>query len=208
MGLRRVSSISFLFILCLTAAGCGSDSEFDPYESATTRAIREKVQAEMEIDRLRRFAPRTAHATAAAAASPTATLLGASNSTGGGASDNSAESAAANATGFGRGKALYTQNCSSCHGETGAGDGPVAGSLVPKPARHDDGKYMNALSNEHLFKVIKNGGTAVGKSPMMAPWGGVMSDDQIRDLIEFVRSLATPAYTGAATPAPNSHPKA
>jgi mono/diheme cytochrome c family protein len=55
---------------------------------------------------------------------------------------------------------------------------------------------MNALSNEHLFKVIKEGGAAVGKSPLMAPWGGALSDDQIRDVVAYVRSLAHPPYTG------------
>ena len=33
-------------------------------------------------------------------------------------------------------------------------------------------------------------------SPLMAPWGGVLSDAQIWDVIAFVRSLATPAYPG------------
>jgi len=95
-----------------------------------------------------------------------------------------------------RGAPLYATNCSSCHGPKGDGDGPVGASLVPKPAKHSDGAYMNALSNEHLFKVIKEGGPAVGKSPMMAPWGGALSDDQIRDVVAFVRSLADPPYSG------------
>jgi mono/diheme cytochrome c family protein len=55
---------------------------------------------------------------------------------------------------------------------------------------------MNALSNEHLFRVIKEGGAAVGKSPAMAPWGGALSDAQIRDVVAFVRSLADPPYAG------------
>ena len=55
---------------------------------------------------------------------------------------------------------------------------------------------MNALSNDHLFKVIKEGGAAIGKSSMMAPWGGPLSDDQIQDVVAFLRTLATPAYTG------------
>jgi len=95
-----------------------------------------------------------------------------------------------------RGAAHYQTLCSSCHGPRGAGDGPAGQGLDPRPARHDDGAYMNALSNEHLFKVIKEGGAAVGKSPLMAPWGGALSDDQIRDVVAFVRSLADPPYSG------------
>jgi mono/diheme cytochrome c family protein len=56
---------------------------------------------------------------------------------------------------------------------------------------------MNALSNEHLFKVIKEGGQAVGKSPLMAPWGGTLTDAQIWDVVAFVRSLAKPPYPGS-----------
>jgi high-affinity iron transporter len=95
-----------------------------------------------------------------------------------------------------KGATLYAANCASCHGPRGDGDGPVAAALVPKPAKHHDGAYMNALSNEHLFKVIKEGGPSVGKSPLMAPWGGMLSDAQIWDVVAFVRSLAAPPYTG------------
>lgn len=96
-----------------------------------------------------------------------------------------------------RGSALYAANCASCHGPGGEGDGPAAAALDPKPARHSDGAYMNALANDHLFKVIQSGGQAVGKSPLMAPWGGMLSDAQIWDLVAFVRSLAKPPYTGS-----------
>jgi mono/diheme cytochrome c family protein len=95
-----------------------------------------------------------------------------------------------------RGKPLYAMYCASCHGVHGDGDGPVAASLNPKPARHSDGRYMNGLSNGHLFQVIKNGGASVGKSPLMAPWGGTLDDAQIRDVIAYVRTLAKPPYEG------------
>jgi Cu/Ag efflux protein CusF len=89
----------------------------------------------------------------------------------------------------------YVLYCSSCHGETGNGDGPLAGSLNPKPAKHSDGEYMNSLSDAHMFQVIKLGGTAVGKSPMMAGWGGTLSEDQISGLVAFIRSLAEPPHS-------------
>jgi mono/diheme cytochrome c family protein len=94
------------------------------------------------------------------------------------------------------GEALYLQNCSTCHGVRGGGDGPVGAALDPKPARHDDGAYMNALSNEHLFQVIQQGGVSVGKSALMAPWGASLGDQQIWNIVAFVRTLAVPAYTG------------
>jgi len=92
------------------------------------------------------------------------------------------------------GKADYQIFCASCHGESGDGDGPVAQALNPKPVRHSDGAYMNPLTDDYLFKVIKFGGTSVGKSAMMAPLGGSLSDQQIRNVIAFIRSLADPPY--------------
>ncbi len=84
----------------------------------------------------------------------------------------------------------YQQYCASCHGPTGKGDGPVGAALDPTPADHSDASYMDALSDEHLFKVVKYGGTAVDRSPLMAPWGGTLSDAEIVDVIAFVRSLS------------------
>ncbi|MGH0029085.1 MAG: c-type cytochrome [Myxococcota bacterium] len=96
-----------------------------------------------------------------------------------------------------RGQELYQTYCASCHGMTGAGDGPASAGLNPTPARHNDGTYMNALSDDHLRKVISEGGAAVGKSPLMAGWGGTLDDGQITDVIAFVRSLADPPYPGS-----------
>jgi mono/diheme cytochrome c family protein len=90
------------------------------------------------------------------------------------------------------GKADYQIYCASCHGESGAADGPIAQALNPKPAQHNDGAYMNPLEDEYLFKVIKFGGASVGKSPMMAALG--LSDQQIHNVIAFMRTLADPPY--------------
>jgi len=88
----------------------------------------------------------------------------------------------------------YATLCESCHGPGGNGEGPAAAGLNPKPARHIDGTYMNALSNEHVRTVIRDGGPAVGKSPLMAPWGGALSDAQLDDVVAYVRSLALPPF--------------
>lgn len=74
--------------------------------------------------------------------------------------------------------------------DSGDGDGPMSALLDPKPARHSDAAAMSALSDETLFRVIKDGGPAVGKSPQMAAWGDRLSDETIRDLVAYVRSLA------------------
>src|SRR5918996_300744 len=88
------------------------------------------------------------------------------------------------------GKKLYGQFCASCHGQSGKGDGPAAAALNPKPRDHTDKAYMSTLSDDDLLKVIKNGGASVGKSPLMPPWGASLNDDQIKDVIAYVRTLS------------------
>ena len=90
---------------------------------------------------------------------------------------------------------LYQARCSPCHGPDGKAATPTAQALTPKPRDHTDGAYMNHLSNEHLAKVIKNGGPSVGKSPIM-PAHPDLNDQQLEDVIAFVRALAVPPYSG------------
>lgn len=90
----------------------------------------------------------------------------------------------------GRGAEQYALYCASCHGAGGAGDGPVAAGLNPKPTNHTDSAYMSTLSDDHLFVVVKKGGGAVGKSVLMAPWGGTLDDGQIWDVVAHMRALS------------------
>lgn len=193
MDSRIVLKMGLLFVLALGVAGCGSDSEIDPNESERTRAIRDKVRADMEEDRLKRLAPRIAHATESAASSATAALITVVE---GGDEAADADAEVSNLTPMEIGEELYAANCSSCHGVAGGSDGPLAATLQPKPSQHNDGGYMNALSNDYIFKVINEGGAAVGKSAMMAPWGTSLSEDEMWGLVAFVRSLANPPYEG------------
>jgi len=89
-----------------------------------------------------------------------------------------------------KGKTLFEQNCASCHGAGGKGDGAAAAALTPKPRNLTDKAYMSALSDQHIFDTIKKGGAAVGKSPLMPSMGAALNDGQIHDVVAFVRSLA------------------
>lgn len=89
----------------------------------------------------------------------------------------------------GKGKASYDQLCTSCHGAGGKGDGVAAAALNPRPRDFTDAAYMSGLKDEYLFDLVKKGGAAVGKSALMPAWGGALSDEQIRDVIAYVRTL-------------------
>lgn len=88
-----------------------------------------------------------------------------------------------------QGKKLYGQFCASCHGQSGKGDGAAAAALNPKPRDHTDKEYMFKMSDDDMLKVIKNGGASIGKSPLMPPWGASLKDDQIQDIIAYIRTL-------------------
>lgn len=95
------------------------------------------------------------------------------------------------------GKARFDLLCASCHGATGKGDGPAAAALSPKPRNHADGKYMNALTDKYLFDIIKGGGAGLGKSPLMPPWASQLNDQDIWNVVAYIRTLAVPPYKAA-----------
>jgi cytochrome c6 len=88
------------------------------------------------------------------------------------------------------GQKLYMTYCSSCHGDKGRGDGAAGKALPVKPADHTDGRVMNSFSDEFLMTIISKGGVAVGKSSFMPGWGGVLKENQLQDLLAYLRSIA------------------
>ena len=89
-----------------------------------------------------------------------------------------------------KGKDLYTKHCGGCHGPGGKGDGPAAAAINPKPSDLTDKAYMAGLKDQYLFDLIQKGGAAVGKSPLIPPFGSKLKEREIRDVIAYVRSLA------------------
>ncbi|MBI6940539.1 FTR1 family protein [Pseudomonas putida] len=56
-----------------------------------------------------------------------------------------------------RGASLYTQNCSICHGDTGAGDGPAGVGLEPAPANLRNTERLDQLSLFDLYNTLNLG---------------------------------------------------
>lgn len=91
------------------------------------------------------------------------------------------------------GRRLYQSYCTGCHGSGGKGDGPAGKSLPVKPADHTNANKMDQLTDDYLFTIIAKGGAANGKSPHMPAWGGVLKENQIQEIIVYIRSLSRAA---------------
>ena len=84
----------------------------------------------------------------------------------------------------------YNSFCSTCHGMDGKGNTPMAKGLNPPPRNLTDLAWQKKTTDERIYKVLKEGGMSVGLSATMAAWGGVLSEDEIWQMVKKVRSLA------------------
>ena len=86
-----------------------------------------------------------------------------------------------------RGKVVYKEYCSQCHGATGKGDGPAASGLDPKPAIHANIPFEK-LPIDYLYNVINHGGAAMGKSPNMPYWNLTIGQQGVADVMAYVKA--------------------
>lgn len=81
------------------------------------------------------------------------------------------------------GELLYTTFCAKCHGLKGVGDGPSAGSL------HIEGNMaltaVTDKSDDELLETI-----TIGKGVDMPPWGLLLTLEQRKAVLAYVRTLA------------------
>lgn len=93
------------------------------------------------------------------------------------------------------GQPLFAVNCVACRGPGGNGDGAAAGSNGMRPTDLTTGDAV-PHSDDQLAAGIRDGiaGTR------MPGFGDRLSDDQIRDIVAFVRDLQTDALAAAEAP--------
>lgn len=88
---------------------------------------------------------------------------------------------------------VWRDRCQTCHGATGKGDGPGAAALEPRPRDLTQASWQSSVTDEHIEKIIAEGGQGVGLSLLMpANPDLVPKPDVIKALREHVRSLAVP----------------
>ena len=88
----------------------------------------------------------------------------------------------------------YKLYCAQCHGLNMSGGGINAESLSVQPRNHTSAKDMGMLSDENINLAIKKGGLAVSKSSFMPPFGGILTDDEIKDMVKYLRDACKCTY--------------
>jgi len=79
-----------------------------------------------------------------------------------------------------KGKVVFDRNCAGCHGTEGKGNGYKL--LGPDPADLTS-RRTAAKSNGELLKTIHDG------KPNMPAWKNLLSEEQARDVLAYVRTL-------------------
>jgi mono/diheme cytochrome c family protein len=97
-------------------------------------------------------------------------------------------SQAAWAGGTTSGEGNFQSYCVTCHGPEGKGDGMLAESLDVMPRDLTNAALISARSDDLLFKTIKGGGASVGLSENMISFEGQLSDEEIRNIITYIRT--------------------
>lgn len=85
------------------------------------------------------------------------------------------------------GKDLFQRYCASCHGESGAGDGPAGVSLSPAPENLAENE--DAFTDGYLFWRISEGGLIAPFNSVMPAWKSTFTETEIWQMITYIRQL-------------------
>jgi mono/diheme cytochrome c family protein len=99
-----------------------------------------------------------------------------------------------------QGKRIFYQYCVWCHADASPAGPSNRSNLQPVPPLLNDGATLNSENDEYMQNIITLGGSAMGKSAMMPPYGRVLSQDDVRSVIAYARAIAQPAYQPPGRP--------
>jgi len=86
------------------------------------------------------------------------------------------------------GLALYAKECASCHGKDGRGSPEGTGLTVPLPDFTDCSSNSSA-STSGWTDIITKGSAFMGLSDQMPSFGEVLSPEEIRTVLKYVRNF-------------------
>jgi mono/diheme cytochrome c family protein len=100
-----------------------------------------------------------------------------------------------------QGKRVFNNNCVWCHADATQAGPSNRSNLTPTPPLFTDGETFNSLSDDSMRNTITLGGSAMGKSAIMPPWGKTLTPEEIRAVLAYARAVAQPPYKASARPA-------
>ena len=92
-------------------------------------------------------------------------------------------------------KKLYAVDCAMCHGDNGNGKTDLASGMQLKLADWTDPNSLSKITDESLFAIIRN-----GKEKMPPEAEGRAKDDDVWNLIIYIRKMSQPAADAPAKP--------
>lgn len=92
-----------------------------------------------------------------------------------------------------KGEKIYVTYCHLCHGDKGDGTGHIGRGLSTKPVNFTDPKNSSHLTEEFVYRLVKDGAEAHGRTVLMIPWAGVLKDQEIRDVSAYTLKLVADA---------------
>ena len=99
-----------------------------------------------------------------------------------------------------QGKRIFNNKCVWCHADATPAGPSNRSNLSPTPPLFTDGATFNSLNDDFMRNTITLGGSAMGKSAIMPPWGQTLTQDDIRAVISYERTIAQPPYKPSARP--------
>ena len=85
-----------------------------------------------------------------------------------------------------RGAEVFVQNCASCHGSSGLGDGPAGKALVPPPANLAWLSHSRmGGSDRYIYWTVAEGGLPLGTA--MPAFKGTLSQEDTWAVVAYVR---------------------
>src|SRR5579875_3618282 len=94
---------------------------------------------------------------------------------------------------FAEPSANYMTYCARCHNANGTDDSPPLPSMRVAHS-FTDCRWMKLMSDATLYGIIKNGGRWAGMKDMPA-FGARLTDEQIADIVAFIRSFCAEDQT-------------
>jgi mono/diheme cytochrome c family protein len=83
-------------------------------------------------------------------------------------------------------KENWEKNCTKCHGQDGKGKTKMGEKLGIKD--YTDAKVQDGLKDDAMTKAIKEG-VKDGEKTKMKAYGDVLSDDEVKALVKYVRDF-------------------